>query len=158
MLMTEASEKPDHRQNPTRPVVGVGAVVMNGDQVLLIKRGKPPKKNEWSLPGGAQLLGETTYDAVAREVQEETGLVIQPTCLLDVVDYIDHAPDGSLEFHYTLIDYLALTSDSNPVAGTDAVDARFFPLDEALALPLWTETRRLIQLAADKMRQLSERH
>ncbi|SDE49969.1 ADP-ribose pyrophosphatase YjhB, NUDIX family [Kordiimonas lacus] len=152
--MTEASEKPDHRQNPTRPVVGVGAVVMNGNNVLLIKRGKPPKENEWSLPGGAQLLGETAFEAAAREVFEETGLTIQPTCLLDVVDYIDRAPDGSLEFHYTLIDYLALTTDRHPVAGTDAVDARFFPLEEALALPLWAETRRIIALAAEKLATL----
>lgn len=152
--MTEASEKPDNRQNPIRPIVGVGAVVFNGREVLLIRRGKPPKENEWSLPGGAQLLGETTYEAAVREIREETGLTIQPTCVLDVVDYIDKTPEGTIQFHYTLIDFLAVTTGGTLQAGTDAIDARFFPLEEALALPLWTETQRLIELGAAKMKQL----
>ena len=138
----------DNREHPDRPVVGVGAVVVKDDQVLLIRRGKPPRAGEWSLPGGGVELGETTEAAVLREVREETGLAVDLGPLIDVVDFIDCTPDG-VRFHYILIDYLAFWTDGEPQAGTDATEARFFPFKEALALPLWSETKRIIKAAID---------
>lgn len=132
-----------------RPIIGVGAVVFNGDKILLIKRGKPPREDEWSLPGGKQELGECTIDTMIREVLEETGLNVIPGPLLDVIDFIERT-DDTINFHYTLIDYLAETTDNQPRAGSDAKDARFFTLDEALKLTLWSETKRVILLGAQK--------
>lgn len=138
---------PDTRKNPTRPHVGVSAVVFNGDQILLIKRAKEPKKGEWSLPGGAQRVGETVREAILREVAEETGLQVQLDQLLDVVDFIERGSE-KIEFHYTLIEFAASYVGGRLQAGSDADEARFFSLDEALSLPLWTETKRIICMAA----------
>ena len=68
------SEEADSRRNPERPVVGVGVVVWRGDEFLLVRRGKEPNKGQWSIPGGAQHLGETVFAAGEREVREETGI------------------------------------------------------------------------------------
>ncbi len=141
---------PDAREKPTRPIIGVGAVVMKGSEILLIRRGKPPKAGEWSLPGGAQELGETTREAAVREIKEETGLEVDLLDLLDVIDFIDRAEDGTIRYHYSLVDYLAVPVAGSLRAGSDAHDARFFPLDEALSLPLWEETRRVIRLAGER--------
>ena len=137
------------RKNPTRPFVGVGAVVFKEDRVLLIKRGKAPRSGEWSLPGGAQELGETVKEAVLREVKEETGLTVILTCLLDVIDFIE-TEENTLSFHYTLVDYGAEYVSGTLKADSDAADAQFFLLEEALALPLWSETKRIIELAAER--------
>ncbi len=137
----------DTRETPNRPIVGVGAIVIRDDNVLLIKRGNPPKAGEWSLPGGGVELGETTREAVAREVFEETGLkVAQIGPLVDAVDYIETNERG-VRFHYVLLDYLALAPLGQPKAGSDATDAQFYHIDAALALPLWSETKRIIKAA-----------
>jgi len=138
---------PDTRKNPVRPIIGVGAVVFKNDLILLVKRARAPKKDEWSLPGGAQKLGETVREAITREVAEETGLRIQVDDLIDVIDFIERK-SAKTEYHYTLIDFSATFSGGELQAGSDALDARFFSLDEALSLPLWTETRRIILKAA----------
>lgn len=139
----------DQRENPQAPIVAVGVVVVRGSDVLLIKRAKPPSAGAWSLPGGAVDLSETTRDAGRREVFEETGLDVEPAALLDVIDFIDREDDGTARYHYVLIDYVALHRGGEPVAGSDAADARFFSLEEALAMPLWSETKRILTLAVE---------
>ncbi|MFC3053091.1 NUDIX hydrolase [Kordiimonas pumila] len=138
----------DTRKNPIRPIVGVGAVVFKDREVLLIQRGKPPLIGSWSIPGGAQELGETLEEAVIREIFEETGITAKVDSFLDVVDLIHHAKDGTVDYHYSLIDYSASYISGKVTAGDDAAEARFFPLEEALDLPLWGETKRIIQKAA----------
>jgi len=140
---------PEARKNPDRPIVGVGAVVFKGAKILLIRRGKPPKENQWSLPGGGQELGETLHDAAMREVEEETGLRVKIDMLLDAVNFIERDGDN-ITFHYTLIDYSADFVSGKLSAASDANDARFFSLAEALSLPLWTETKRIIEMAASQ--------
>ena len=90
--MAEASK------NPERPIIAVGAVVINDGKVLMIRRAKPPREGEWSIPGGRQDIGETVADAVVREVKEETGLDVAVTGFLDVIDFIDRAPNGDMRF------------------------------------------------------------
>ncbi len=126
------------------PVPAVGVVCLRGEEVLLIRRGTPPRQGEWSLPGGRIEPGEAATDAAIRELREETGVEARLTGLLDVVDGIF----PSAGRHYVLIDYAAEWLSGEPVAGDDALEARFVPLDQVEALIDWSETRRIIALAA----------
>lgn len=125
------------------PVPAVGVVCLRGDEVLLIRRGTPPRRGEWSLPGGRIEPGEAATDAAIRELREETGVEARLTGLLDVVDGIF----PSAARHYVLIDYAAEWLSGEPVAGDDALEARFVALDQVEALIDWSETRRIIALA-----------
>ena len=113
------------REYPDYPMVGVGVVVWKDNAVLLIQRGKPPRAGTWSLPGGRQELGETTREAGVREVREETGLEVDIKDLIDVVDTIHRDDEGRVHMQYTLVDYWAEWVSGEPVAGTDAADARW---------------------------------
>jgi len=129
------------------PIVGVGVVVLKDGHVLLIRRGKPPRLGEWSLPGGKQELGETLHEAGRREVREETGIDCTIITLLDVIDMITRDGDGAVERHFTLIDYGARWLAGEPAAGDDAMDAAWMPLHDLDTLGLWSETLRVIRLA-----------
>jgi len=126
------------------PVPAVGVVCLRGDSVLLIRRGTPPRQGEWSLPGGRIEPGERAVDAALRELGEETGIQAEITGLIDVVDGL--FPEAGR--HYVLIDYAARWVSGEPVAGDDALEARFVALDEVDSLIEWSETRRIIRLAA----------
>ena len=110
---------------PTHPRVGVGALVWKGDRVLLVRRGKPPGLGEWSVPGGAQELGETLFEAAVREVAEETGVTCRPLAVLTAVDNIVRGTDGTIAFHYTIVDVVAEWLAGEPVAASDVTDARW---------------------------------
>lgn len=138
------------RRYPSQPVVGVGVVVWRDDQVLLIKRGKPPRAGQWSLPGGAQQLGETLAEAAEREVREETGIAIKLGEIIATLDLIDRDDEGRVRHHYTLVDFVAEARQTDLQAGDDALDARWFGRAEIDQLGLWSETVRIIDLAADK--------
>lgn len=127
------------------PVPAVGVACLRGDSVLLIRRGTPPRQGEWSLPGGRIEPGERAMDAALRELREETGVEAEITGLIDVVDGL--FPEAGR--HYVLIDYAARWLSGEPVAGDDAAEARFVALDEVEALIDWSETRRIIRMAAD---------
>jgi ADP-ribose pyrophosphatase YjhB (NUDIX family) len=136
------------RRYPRQPIPGVGVVVFRGDAVLLIRRRRPPRAKQWSLPGGAQELGETVFEAARREVLEETGIEIAVEGLIDVVDLIDRAADGGrVVYHYTLIEVRASWRSGRPVAGDDALDAAWVDLDHLDPLGLWDQTLRIIRLA-----------
>lgn len=125
------------------PVPAVGVVCLRGDEVLLIRRGTPPRMGEWSLPGGRIEPGERAIDAALRELREETGVEARILGLIDVVDGI--FPEAGR--HYVLIDYAAEWTGGEPVAGDDAAEAVFLPIEAALAAVAWDETRRIITLA-----------
>ncbi len=133
---------------PRSPIPAVGVVCLRGDEVLLIRRGKAPRKGEWSLPGGRIEWGETAAAAALRELHEETGVSADIVGLVDVVDGLFARRAGSeIWTHYVLIDYVARWRSGEPQAGDDAADARFFPLSEINTLGLWAETLRVIQAA-----------
>lgn len=129
------------------PLVGVGVVVLKGGQVLLVRRSKPPRLGQWSLPGGRQELGETLDQAARREVLEETGITCRIASLVDVIDLIDRDSSGTVERHFTLIDYVAEWVEGDPVAGDDALEAAWVPLHGIEKLGLWEETVRVIRMA-----------
>jgi 8-oxo-dGTP diphosphatase len=115
---------------PSQPVVGVGGVVVRDGRVLLIQRGQEPLKGRWVIPGGRVELGETLEEAVAREVLEETGLVVRPREVVLVFDRIDRSAGGSVAYHYVIVDYLCDYLDGELRAGSDAQAAAFVGLAE----------------------------
>jgi 8-oxo-dGTP diphosphatase len=132
---------------PLIPVPAVGVVCIRDGDVLLIRRSKPPRAGEWSLPGGRIEPGERIVDAALRELREETGVEAELLGVIDVVDGL--FPEVGM--HYVLIDYAARWLSGEPVAGDDAAEARFVPIAETDALIDWSETRRIIREAFEMM-------
>lgn len=134
-----------------KPSIGVGAVVLRttstGVEVLLIRRGKPPRQGEWSIPGGRQEWGETVRETAVREIAEETGVCVSNLRLLDVVDGISRA-EGMVTGHWTLVDFAATWIAGDPRPGDDATEAKWVALTDLPAYGLWSETQRIIAAAA----------
>lgn len=136
------------REYPDRPWVGVGVIVWREERVLLIRRGRPPRMGQWSLPGGAQSVGETVFETAVREVLEETGLHVVPTEVVTVVDAMTLDDTGAVQFHYTIVEVAADSPDGEAVCADDALEARWVTVDEAAELTEWDETERVIRLSA----------
>jgi len=117
------------REFPLAPLVGVGAVIVNAGRVLLVRRGSEPMKGCWSLPGGLVELGETLLDAVEREVKEETGLVVEPLELIEVLDRI-HRQGERVQYHYVVADYHCRVVGGDLQAASDAAAVRWVERSE----------------------------
>jgi ADP-ribose pyrophosphatase YjhB (NUDIX family) len=110
------------RRYPDRPFIGVGAVIVDGPRVVLVRRGAEPLRGQWSLPGGAVEIGETLEACVAREMVEETGLEVAVGPVIDVFDRITRDDEQRVQYHYVLVDYLCWPVSGALRAGSD-VDA-----------------------------------
>jgi ADP-ribose pyrophosphatase YjhB (NUDIX family) len=135
------------REYPLRPIIGIGVAVLRPGAVLLVRRGTPPNIGAWSLPGGAQDLGETAEQAARRELAEETGLVVGPLHLAGVVDSITPDREGKPRFHYTIIDYAALWQAGEPRPGGDITECAWAGFAEFDRFQLWHEARRIVAAA-----------
>ena len=138
------------RSYPDRPIVAVGAVILDGDRVLLVQRGQEPLKGDWSLPGGAVEIGESLEAALSREVREETSLDVVVGPVVDVLDSIRHDAGGRAEYHYVIIDYACRVRGGAPtdaVRGTDAADVRWVPIAELDRYRLTPAARAVIAKA-----------
>jgi 8-oxo-dGTP diphosphatase len=109
----------ESRRYPQRPVLGVGALIVDGDRILLVERGREPLKGYWSLPGGVLETGETLAEGTRREVLEETGLVVEPVAVVEIFERILRDEHGHAEYHYVLIDYLCRITGGVPLAADD---------------------------------------
>jgi ADP-ribose pyrophosphatase YjhB (NUDIX family) len=134
------------REFPQRPIVGIGVVVLRPGAVLLVRRARPPAAGAWSIPGGAQELGETAERAARRELLEETGLHVGELQLAAHVDSI-HREGDAVRFHYTILDFCAAFAGGEPVAGGDVDAVAWTPFDGFDRVALWDEARRVIGLA-----------
>ncbi len=120
-MMSDARE--DTRQYPERPIVGVGAVIVEGGNVVIVKRRYEPLAGRWSLPGGTLELGETLETAVAREMREETGLDVEVGPVIEVFDRIILDAERRVRYHFVLVDYLCWPVGGELQAGSDVDEA-----------------------------------
>ncbi len=137
------SSNDEDRRYPRHPLVGVGAIVLRGESVLLVRRDKEPSKGLWSIPGGLVELGEGVREAVRREVREECGVEVEPVSLFEVVDAVHKDGEDKVRFHYVIVDFLSDWRYGEPRAASDVADARWVPFDELRDLDM-TESARVV--------------
>lgn len=140
------------RHYPDRPIVGVLGVVRRGGRVLLVQRARPPNVGKWGFPGGVQELGETIFEAVVRELMEETGLVVEPVETLTTLDIIERDGGGRVRTHYALIAVLAEWRSGEVSIDGEALDFGWFIVDEIEArdLPMLPAATRIMAMAMSK--------
>lgn len=144
------------REFPAAPLVGVGAVIVAEGRVLLVRRGNEPLKGRWTLPGGLLEVGETLGDGVVREVREETGLLVEPIELIELLDRIQREGER-IQYHYVLADYLCRVTGGALQAASDADAARWVERTEwnsHSALALDPVTVRVIEKGWQRARAL----
>jgi 8-oxo-dGTP diphosphatase len=134
-------------------VVGVGAVLVHDGRVLLIRRGKEPLRGRWLIPGGTVEWGETLEQAVVREVEEETGLVVRAREMVAVLDRI-HRDGDEISHHFVIVDYLCELVSGTLRAGSDAEDAALVPVAE---LPAYDVPAKALEVIEEGLRRLGLR-
>ena len=155
---------PSPREYPERPIVGVGGVLIVSGKALLIKRGSEPLLGQWSIPGGTLELGETMLEGVARELLEETGMVVRVLDLIEVFERINpYSPPESRangprpRFHFVIVDYLCQKISGEARAGGDAVDIAYAGEEELSKYQLTEAATRVLRkaFAMDRARRLT---
>ena len=141
------------RRYPERPLVGVGAIVVDEGRVLLAQRGHEPMKGQWSLPGGAVECGETLREAAVREVREETGLDVALGPLVEVVERVHRDAEGRVEYHFVVADYLAVVTGGELAPASDAAAVRFVDERDLADFRLNEQTLAVIHKALELARQ-----
>ncbi|MFZ0392725.1 MAG: NUDIX hydrolase [Terracidiphilus sp.] len=147
------------REYPVSPLVGVGAVIVEGGRVLLVRRGTEPLRGRWSIPGGLIEVGETLREAVVREAREETGLEVEPVELVELLDRI-HRQGERVRYHYVIADYLCRVTGGTLKAASDADEARWVERAEwnshppRRTLALEPITVRVIEAAWQRVRAM----
>jgi 8-oxo-dGTP diphosphatase len=129
--------------------VGVGALVIHEGRVLLIRRGKAPLRGRWVIPGGTLELGETLEQAVVREVQEETGVTVEPGAIVLVFDRIHRDAQERVVYHYVIVDYACRYVAGEPRAASDALDAAWVAPED---LPLHDVPEQALRLIEEGFR------
>jgi ADP-ribose pyrophosphatase YjhB (NUDIX family) len=124
------------REFPEVPLVGVGAIIIENDRVVLVKRTHPPLQAEWSIPGGVLEIGELVREAAVREAREETGLIVEAGELLGVYDRVLRSPEQRVQYHYVLIDFLCRRVAGDLAAASDAAEVRWLAREELPGLKL----------------------
>ncbi|MFZ5450443.1 MAG: NUDIX hydrolase [Thermodesulfobacteriota bacterium] len=141
------------RHYPDQPLVGVGAVVFRGEEVLLVLRGQEPALGVWSLPGGLVELGETLEAAIQRELAEEVGITVKILGITAVLERIYRDTGDGVTYHYVLVDFLCDYVDGEARPASDITGARFVPLTELEQFDLPEFTARVIKRAWEQKRE-----
>ena len=141
------------RRYPDQPLVGVGAVIFRGEEVLLVRRGQEPSQGDWSLPGGLVELGETLTAAIQRELSEETGLQVRILGIAAVLERLFPDAAGKIAYHYVLIDYLCEYLEGELKPGSDITAACFVALADLDRFELPQLTLKVIRRAWEQFRQ-----
>ena len=141
------------RQYPERPIVGVGAVILDQVKVVLIKRRYEPLAGRWSLPGGGVELGETLEAGVAREMEEETGLQVEVGPVIEVFDRITMDEERRVLYHYVLVDYLCWPVGGRLRAGGDVDEAILVAPSDLAAYDLTAKATAVIERALQLARE-----
>ena len=140
------------REFPEVPLVGVGAIIIEGARIVLVKRAHPPLQAEWSIPGGVLEVGELLRQAAIREAREETGLTVEPGELLGVYDRVLRDASERVQYHYVLIDFLCRRVAGDLAAASDAAEVRWFTREELPELKLAEDTLDVIRKGFAKQR------
>lgn len=138
------------RDYPEHPIIGVGAVIVEGGRVLLVRRDTEPLRGEWSVPGGMLELGEKLREGVRRESLEETGIEVEVGEVLDVFDSIFTDGLGRTQYHYVLIDYLCRPVSGAARAGSDASDVRWVSAEALPSMGLRQATEQVLRKGLDR--------
>ncbi|WP_420585230.1 NUDIX hydrolase [Ruegeria sp.] len=112
------------------PKIGALAVVIHDAHVLLVQRSKQPDAGLWGFPGGHVEWGETVMQAAQRELHEETSVLAEPLHYLDNLDLLRHDDQGKVQTHYLLVGVACQYTSGSPIAGDDALDARWYPVEQ----------------------------
>lgn len=134
---------------PDGPQSAVGAIVIRGKEVLLVKRNNPPGRGLWSIPGGCVELGETLQEAAEREIREETGVIIRATKPVYTFDVIERDDEGRIRFHYVIVDLLAEYMSGKPHPRSDVCEARWVQAQELEQLHVSKITEKVLKKAVE---------
>jgi len=145
------------REYPMRPIVGVGAVILQDGKILLVKRKAEPGRGRWSIPGGSVHLGEKVRDATIREAKEESGLDIEilDERPMDAFDSILSDDRGRTKYHFTLLEFLARPKGGNLKAAEDAEDVRWVSMNEVKEYDLTNSFRVFFEKHEPELKKLS---
>ncbi len=143
------------RLYPSQPVIGVGAIMVCDGKILLEKRKSEPGKGKWSVPGGLVELGESTEQAVIREVKEETGLDVENPELVDVVNNIIFDENGKIKYHFVIVDYFVKLKGGELKAADDAEELKWVALDEAENYNITKPLKAFLQRNMAKLKTLN---
>ena len=132
-----------------RPTLGASACVWRDGKVLLVKRGKAPALDLWSLPGGHVELGETVKQAAARELAEETGITAALTHLVDCLDIIRRTPEGTVDRHYVIAVFTGSWTGGEPVPMDDAAAVQWRDPETMAALAMTDGVAEIVLKARD---------
>ncbi len=143
------------RLYPSRPIVGIGAIIIRDDRILLEKRKNDPGRGKWSVPGGIVEVGETLEQTVIREVKEETGLIVGNPVIIDAVTHITLDENGKVKFHFVIIDYLVTLKGGKAEASSDAAALEWVPLDAVETKDLTETFREFFVKNHEKLKKLS---
>ncbi len=141
------------REYPERPLVGVGAVIIENGKILLVKRANEPNKGKWSVPGGLVRTGESLVEALKRELKEELNVdaeVFDVACVTDEIFYDEYK---RVRYHYVVIDFFAKIS-GNPKAGSDAAEIRWIPMKEIDEIEAVDFVKMLVKVISNERRNI----
>src|SRR5215467_3941550 len=144
---------PDDRRYPARPILGIAAIILDRDRVLMVERGQPPLQGYWSLPGGVLETGETLEEGLRREILEETGLEVRPRGVVEIFERIMRDAAGRTEYHYVIVDYLCRVTGGTLCAASDCARAEWVP---RRALPDWKITEGKLPVIEKAFRSRAE--